>query len=246
MPRLRILLRCVGQAVCARGLKALVGVLPFGEVLYDVAADALDRLRREAGEEPQAVLREAAGAAGEEVKREAAAVAEEVAAGQPESVRQALAAYLIQVPASTRQSLKRPADPAGRTLPPGLGLDRPEDLLPFLPPRLPRYRPGDRPAGLGDWELVDLLGAGGFGEVWKARHAYFDGIAPVALKFCLDPAAHAGFFTGRKRRIAWWCRSTAAATTPSSARRPWTGIRSPCPGGRGGQSPFPTCKEARV
>ena len=36
---------------------------------------------------------------------------------------------------------------------------------------------------------MELLGQGGFGEVWKARNPHFDGIAPVALKFCLDPAA---------------------------------------------------------
>ncbi len=42
-----------------------------------------------------------------------------------------------------------------------------------------------------DWELVELLGVGGFGEVWKARNPHFDGVAPVALKFCLNPAAKA-------------------------------------------------------
>jgi eukaryotic-like serine/threonine-protein kinase len=30
---------------------------------------------------------------------------------------------------------------------------------------------------------------GGFGEVWKARHAHFDSFDPVALKFCTDPVA---------------------------------------------------------
>ena len=88
-----------------------------------------------------------------------------------------------------RQSLRRPADPSGVTVPATLALRQAQDLLPLLPSRLPRFRPGDQPAGIGDWQLEELLGVGGFGEVWKARHRFFDGIAPVALKFCLDQAA---------------------------------------------------------
>src|SRR5262249_6144629 len=63
------------------------------------------------------------------------------------------------------------------------------DLLQFLPTKPARFKPGDRPLPGVDWELEELLGMGGFGEVWKARHAHFDGIEPVALKFCTDPEA---------------------------------------------------------
>jgi serine/threonine protein kinase len=74
-------------------------------------------------------------------------------------------------------------------VPAGLPLDRAEDLVPFLPPRPPRFRPGQRVDGCGTWELEDLLGVGGFGEVWKARSAAAGGAHVRALKFCLDPAA---------------------------------------------------------
>jgi serine/threonine protein kinase len=68
-------------------------------------------------------------------------------------------------------------------------MQKEEDLIPFLPTKLPRFKPGDRPAGIGDWELVELLGIGGFGEVWKARNPNMRHDPPVALKFCLDAQA---------------------------------------------------------
>ncbi len=190
MAGLKVLFRCVGQAVCNNGLKALAGLVPLGAGLYDIAADACRRLR-EAGQDEQirALVEAAARASPEEVKQEAADVVAEVAADQPKDVQLKLMTYLAGVPAAIRQSLKRPVDPSGKTIPPSFVLNRPEDLLALLPTHLPRFQPGDRPPGIGDWELVDLLGTGGFGEVWKARHLHFDGIAPVALKFCLDPAA---------------------------------------------------------
>src|SRR5207247_4162418 len=67
-------------------------------------------------------------------------------------------------------------------------LSRAEHLLPMLPRNLPHFKVGDRPAGVGNWELVELLGVGGFGEVWKAQHPMLRSIKPVALKFCLNPA----------------------------------------------------------
>jgi serine/threonine protein kinase len=120
-------------------------------------------------------------------RQQAEQAASETAAGQPDTVRQALAAYLTQVPNAIRQSQRRSADPTGRTVASGLTLRGPDDLLHLLPARLPRFKPGDRPAGIGDWELEELLGVGGFGEVWKAKNPHL--AEPVALKFCLDSQA---------------------------------------------------------
>jgi serine/threonine protein kinase len=48
-----------------------------------------------------------------------------------------------------------------------------------------RFKPGDRPVPGADWELITLLGKGGFGEVWKAHNPHLPSQPPVALKFCL-------------------------------------------------------------
>jgi len=52
-----------------------------------------------------------------------------------------------------------------------------------------RYKIGDRPPNIGTYELVELLGFGSFGEVWKARNWLVPENPPVALKFCLDHQA---------------------------------------------------------
>jgi F-box protein 11 len=192
MSHLHVWFQCIAQAVRANALRALAGLVPFGEALYDVASDALKRISEfHDGPEQSAALEDIAQAHPDQVKVSAALVAREVAADQPPAVQNALVAYLVQVPAILRQSLRRPSDPAGTTVPAGLALRGPEHLLSLLPARLPRFRAGERPAGVGNWELDELLGVGGFAEVWKARHPRLRGIPPVALKFCLDPSASA-------------------------------------------------------
>lgn len=38
MPKFRRFFRCVGEAIMAKGLKGLAGLVPFGEHLWDIAA----------------------------------------------------------------------------------------------------------------------------------------------------------------------------------------------------------------
>ena len=97
--------------------------------------------------------------------------------------------YLTQMPDSIRGQMRRPDDPSGTTIPANLALKNSKDLLRLLPAKLAHFKPGDRPLDNVDLELVQLLGIGGFGEVWKARNPNLQNASPVALKFCIDPIA---------------------------------------------------------
>src|SRR5205823_4962724 len=173
----------------AKGVKGLAELVPGGSYLVDVAQEALRRLkeRRQANQLKEEVVK-AAAATFEEAKELAEKVAREVAPAAPTEDRIALELYLTQIPGAVRQSLRRAEDPSGKTAPANFGLNDPADLLRRLPARAARLRPGDPLPGKPGWQLVELLGTGGFGEGWLGRHPGLSALEGGG-EFGLDPRA---------------------------------------------------------
>ena len=190
---------CVAQAVMNKGVRGLCEFVPGSSYLMDVVGDAFRMIReRRRAAELREDIAQIAAASTEEAKKVAEEVARKVveeAKGKPEAEpepktddiadRITLELYLSQIPGAVRASLKRTGDPSGKTVPPDFAVNTPEDLGRMLPHRAPHFRPGADLPGRPGWKLEDLLGAGGFGEVWLARHTFLP--HPRAVKFCTDP-----------------------------------------------------------
>jgi formylglycine-generating enzyme required for sulfatase activity len=194
MARWGLLLQCVAESVASQGLPGLIGMVPFGQVLYEVGQGVVERYSKKVQRaEEVACLQEMVVQSHAAIRAEVESRYESIVQNVPESVRAEIqkpevrarvVAYAAQVPASFRASLRRPEDPTGSTVPKTLTISQTNDVFRFLPQRPPRFQPGDRP--IGNWKLTDCLGIGGFGEVWKAEHHAIPGLV-MALKFCLSP-----------------------------------------------------------
>jgi serine/threonine protein kinase len=192
MSKALIVLKCV-----SKGFLNVISGGVLGEVL-GVANNIWDELEKEATEEERlADLQLLAQASAQEMRGSVEQVVREVAQGQTDQIKGQLGAYLLTVQAQVRRSFRSPSDPTGTTMPVGVTLRSAGDLASLLPPRLPRFRPGDRPVPWMDLEIVELLGVGGHGEVWKARNPELPHAKPVALKFCIDPGAAKSLFNER-------------------------------------------------
>ncbi|HJT78102.1 MAG TPA: protein kinase [Gemmataceae bacterium] len=129
--RIYPLLQCIAKHV----VKQAGNLAAFG--LGDLAVEVWNEWHRDSDEaarraELQAVVQMAA----DEFRQQVEAVVREVAAGLPAAARQQVSVCLEQIPDLLRSAFRRPEDPQGRSVPPGLRLRQAEDLVPLLSSRL--------------------------------------------------------------------------------------------------------------
>jgi hypothetical protein len=120
------LLWCLAKAAVKHGVKYLMDQVPGGGPVYDMVVDAWEDYRRNEREDALRVeLQALVQAPPDQVRQEVEAAVRAEAAGWPEATQRVLAAYLTQVPAAIRRSLRRHSDPSGSTVPPSLSLRYP-------------------------------------------------------------------------------------------------------------------------
>jgi formylglycine-generating enzyme required for sulfatase activity len=187
MPLLQALLECVGQALCEKGHKALRRQWPYADLLQDIAKAAFENAhRRLPGPDLRKALADCAACPQHEYDRRIGELITDLS--QSHAVpKDALCDYLRAFPPTVRLVFRRPSDPEGHTAPEGLSFYKPEEFLQFLPPRAPRFKPGDQPVGMDGWTLTELRGLGECSEVWVGEDPNRPDESPAALKFAIDP-----------------------------------------------------------
>ncbi len=133
----------------------------------------------QAREKAQAEMTEAR-QQGQTISRELEEAVLELASSIPATVRERTQATLRQA--------RRHGTAMQTVLPLGEGfteMEQNEFYRSLLPARRSRFREHDPvPHGNPQWRLVQLIGAGGFGEVWEVRHQQLDD--RFAVKFCQE------------------------------------------------------------
>jgi serine/threonine protein kinase len=160
----------------------------LGECAASLTKDVWEWLENKKPEERAAVIEALAQTSPQELRADPE-VQGELARSFPDAIQRARAeAFIASIPGKVRSTMQRPADRSGRTIPASLIPRCAADVQAFIPSRMPRFAAGDRPPGIGDLQLDELLGTGGFGEVWLAHNPHLP-TQQYALKFCLDDRA---------------------------------------------------------
>ncbi|MGL6073056.1 MAG: SUMF1/EgtB/PvdO family nonheme iron enzyme [Fimbriiglobus sp.] len=192
MPHVQALMESFGLALCEKARRALTGDLRFGDVLPEVAKASLDHAHRHLTTED---LRGSIGALAAltpaEYEDRLTRLLKHLDRVQSVPFASALRQYLTGWPAMVRQVLRRPSDPVGHTPPEGLQFYKPDDILLFLPARLPKLRSGYTDPKLEDWTLTEFQGIGECSEVWMGNSPSQPELSPAALKFITDRHAAA-------------------------------------------------------
>lgn len=187
MDQVKALLECIGLALCEKGRKALQGDRSFGDVLPDVAKASLDLMHKSiVADDIRAALSHSATMPAWDYDEILRKVIDGLCRVQSVPFKDRLIEYMTYLPASIRQVLRRPSDPEGKSAPDKIEFYKGEELLPFLPPRPPKFRAGMEVPGLDKWQLGTLRGLGECSEVWEAYDDDHPDQAPVALKFAID------------------------------------------------------------
>ena len=132
--------------------------------------------------------------------------------------------YCAVIPHAVREGTRRAGD-GGVTRTLVTQLPRNEmAMAQFLPKRPPAFRRGEAVAGQ-DLVLEQLLGQGGFGEVWKARNPLMPNAKPVAVKYCLDPEIQASL----RREMQMFDMLKADGGHPNIVDLVWTSYTSQPP-----------------
>ncbi|MBN9517629.1 protein kinase [bacterium] len=99
--------------------------------------------------------------------------------------------FLTAIPPAVDRALVPDAS-GSRSVPAAVQFEDPRSLLQLLPEDVPPY-PAETPLADTPYRLCELLGAGGFGAVYRAESPSLQHL-PLAIKFCLDrsllPALH--------------------------------------------------------
>jgi hypothetical protein len=192
-------------AAVAPVMKNLGEIAKGGRQMLDFADNIYRRLARKGiNGQPQVELRKAviqvAAMPQVEFDKKAEEIIDIELADKPPEYRKAVTEYVKLIPPRIRATFSRPEDPTGTTAPAKWIAARPDDILPFLPPRPPMFREGDSPPEAARWILTERLGIGGFGEVWKARSKTMQN-SYSAFKFCLDPVSQQRIFENELENV---------------------------------------------